>query len=429
MKKSLDKLINVCNKISQNQYMTIIFQAFTPTMPLLIICSMFMIIISFPVESVANFINSIQIGEASLFNILLQGTNACFSFLGLYMVVGTAYAYAKVKNLERINLCILAMGCYFLIMGDLSTDRTGSNGIMIGIVTALFVGYIYEKIHNKGWRIALPKGTPEAVADSFISLIPSAIVICIFLLVFLVTSAFGYNTFDLINILLNNTLGMVATSVWGYMFLYLIKMVLWVFGINSAFVQTICMPYFYRNDAINLAYFTKGIGNPEILTSFFEYHYAGYGGAGSVLALVIAMFIFGKSKRSKKVRGISLIPALFNISEPLVYGLPMMLNPYIAVPFILVPIVNIGLSYFATSIGLVAFTNGASIAWTCPVIISGFLAGGISVALMQLVLVIIDVLIYAPFFIALDRTYLNQEETETITLTDADSIDLENVDL
>ena len=105
----------------------------------------------------------------------------------------------------------------------------------------------------------------------------------------------------------------------------------------------------------------------------------------------------------------------------------MMLNPYMVIPMIICPLVNIALAYFATSIGVVAYASGASIAWTCPIVISGFLAGGVSIAIMQIVLFIIDMLIYLPFTIALDKRYI-KEELEGIESVEED-IDLDNIDL
>ena len=188
-KKLINKISNIAGKIAGNDYILIIRQGLAPTLPLLMICSVFMIIVAFPLDIVVDFVNSVQIGEVTLSALLIKGMNACYNILGLLMTIGIAYSYAKVKNLEKINLCILAVACFVLIMpysdGAISVSRTGSNGLLIGMLTSLLVGRLYEVIHSKGWKISMPKGTPEAVIDSFIALIPSAIVILVFMLLVL----------------------------------------------------------------------------------------------------------------------------------------------------------------------------------------------------------------------------------------------------
>lgn len=430
-KKLINKISNIAGKIAGNDYILIIRQGLAPTLPLLMICSVFMIIVAFPLDIVVDFVNSVQIGEVTLSALLIKGMNACYNILGLLMTIGIAYSYAKVKNLEKINLCILAVTCFVLIMpysdGAISVSRTGSNGLLIGMLTSLLVGRLYEVIHSKGWKISMPKGTPEAVIDSFIALIPSAIVILVFFLIYAACSAFGTNAFDLFGQIIGAPLGLLVGSLGGYMFLYLIKMILWALGINDPIIYSICAPWLLAWDAQNIAYFSTGVGSPSILNTTFEYHYIAFGGGGCVLALIVVMFFFTKSARMKKMRMIGAVPALFNISEPMVYGLPMMLNPYMVIPMIICPLVNIALAYFATSIGVVAYASGASIAWTCPIVISGFLAGGVSIAIMQIVLFIIDMLIYLPFTIALDKRYI-KEELEGIESVEED-IDLDNIDL
>lgn len=122
--------------------------------------------------------------------------------------------------------------------------------------------------------------------------------------------------------------------------------------------------------------------------------------------------LFGKSDRMKAVGKISIVPAIFGISEPLIFGLPVLLNPIIALPWIICPIINFSLGYFLTSIGLVARYAGVTV-FNFPMIATGLVNGSISIAFMEIGLCILDVIIFMPFIRALDKKYqLEKAESE-----------------
>lgn len=139
------------------------------------------------------------------------------------------------------------------------------------------------------------------------------------------------------------------------------------------------------------------------------------------------MLLFCKSKRVLELGKLSLVAGIFNINEPIVFGLPIVLNPIIAIPFILVPIMNIILTYIAMSMGMFPPCNGINIPWTMPVVISGFLATNWVGALFQAFLLILGVFIYLPFIKVLDRQYLDEEKAAADS--GEEEIDLDDLDL
>ena len=159
----------------------------------------------------------------------------------------------------------------------------------------------------------------------------------------------------------------------------------------------------------NLEAFKLGGVLPNVINQQFYDLFTTFGGAGSTISMLIAMVIICKSKRIKNLSKISFIPAIFGINEPIIFGLPIVLNPMILIPFLVTPLMNILVSYFAMISGLVPFTSGISIPWTTPVIISGFLTTGWKGALLQLILVIIGVFIYMPFVKMMDKQYQRDE--------------------
>ena len=142
--------------------------------------------------------------------------------------------------------------------------------------------------------------------------------------------------------------------------------------------------------------------------------YIGGGGATLGLVIVVAMIARRKntSKRSKIMAPLTLTPGLFNINEPTMFGLPVVLNITLLLPFILAPMVNALIAYTAMASGLVPITYVAA-SWTMPPIISGFLAtGSIMGSLLQVVIIIVDILLYLPFYSTLEKTFLKDEQAE-----------------
>ena len=138
------------------------------------------------------------------------------------------------------------------------------------------------------------------------------------------------------------------------------------------------------------------------------------------------MLAFCKSKRVTELGKLALIPGIFGINEPIVFGIPIVLNPTLIIPFILVPTLNIIISYLAMAAKIVPVCSGIAIPWTTPPIISGFLATNWAGAVLQLLLIIMGVFIYLPFIKVIDKQY-TKEEIEASNQKEEDSIDLDNI--
>ena len=148
---------------------------------------------------------------------------------------------------------------------------------------------------------------------------------------------------------------------------------------------------------------------PNIISSQFKNFFSTFGGCGSTLSLILAMIFFCKSKRIREIAKISIIPALFGINEPVLFGLPIILNPMMLIPFVMVPLINIIITYILMSIGIVPFCNGLQIPWNTPIILSGLLVTNWAGALLQIILLILGVILYLPFIKKLDSKYIEEE--------------------
>ena len=219
---------------------------------------------------------------------------------------------------------------------------------------------------------------------------------------------------------LGNTL---PAMVIAYIFLHFF----WFFGVNGgSVVGAVFNPILQTLSADNLAAFQAGQALPNIISQQFQDLFATLGGCGSTLSLLIAMLLFCHSKRIKELGKLALIPGVFGINEPIVFGLPIVLNPMILIPFMLVPTINIVISYVCMSIGLVPLCSGVAIPWTMPVVLSGFLATGWQGAVLQLLLLILGVFIYMPFIKMMDKQYL-ADEAKAADSKDDDDIDFDDL--
>ena len=450
MKKSfMDKLelrlMPVAKLISKNKYLIAIRDGFLIGMPLLVVGSMFMLISNFPVQPWIDLLKNIKIGETSISSYFSNVTAATFSIMAIFIVIGIGYNYAKQEKVNMIFGATVAILSWFMLMPfttaftpegstavyqvpSVPLDWVGSKGIFIGIICAFVAVKIYKWVENKGWTIKMPKGVPPTVGQSFAALFPIAGVIIVFFFIRILFSLTPWgNAFDFIYKVLQLPLQKVGDSLGAMVGVYFFAHVLWLFGIHGTNItDSVFRPILYALSAENLAALQAGIPLPHIINQQFQDLFATYGGAGSTLSLLIAMFGFCKSKRIKELGKVAVIPAIFAINEPIIFGLPIVLNPLIAIPFIFVPMINIVISWVTMRIGLVPICNGVIMPWTTPPIISGFLSSGWQGSLLQIFLIALGIVIYLPFIKTMDKQYLLDEAKAEIS-ADNDNISLDDL--
>lgn len=445
MKKLEKVLMPLAEIIGKNKYLIAIRDGFLISTPLLIIGSFFLLIANFPIPGWdAFFAKFLGEGWANKFAVPAAAT---FDAMTILAVIGIGYSLAKQINVDAIQASVIGL-VSFLIMTPAKIDFkpegvettykvtgipyawVGSKGLFLGMIVAIVSVLIFEKITKKGWVIKLPAGVPPTVAKSFEALIPGFVVITVFFIINWVFSAtsfgnahtFIYKMLQVPLLKLGNTL---PAMVIAYLFLH----GFWFFGINGgSVVGAVFNPVLRTLSIENLDAFKNGMASPNIICQEFQDLFATFGGAGSTLSLLIAMLIICKSQRVKKIGKLALVPGIFGINEPIIFGLPIMLNPIMLIPFVIVPTVNIIISYFAMSSGLVPLTKGISIPWTTPPIISGFLVSGWEASVLQAFLLIIGVFIYTPFIKIVDKQYLEEEKT-AIESEEDDDLSFDDLEL
>lgn len=438
MLQKLEKVfMPLAERIGRNKYLIAIRDGFLLSMPLLIVGSFFLLIANFPIPGWSQFWGRFFGDDwTSYFS---KPTDATFSIMAILAVIGIGYSFAGQMKVDMLFGAAISLVSWFLIMpyeilfeGKVVTGIplgwVGSKGIFVGIICAFAAVHIYSWVDKRGWVIKMPDGVPPTVEKSFAALIPAGVSLLAFFLINVAFAAtpFG-NAFNFVFVILQTPLLKLGNTLPAMVIAYIFLHFFWFFGINGgSVVGAVFNPILQTLSAENLAALQAGQPIPNIISQQFQDLFATFGGAGSTLSLLIAMLLFCRSKRVKELGKLALVPGIFGINEPIIFGLPILLNPLMLVPFMLVPTVNIIISYFCMSLGLVPLCTGIAIPWTMPVIVSGFLATGWQGSVLQALLLVLGVFIYMPFIKMMDKQYL-ADETRAVESSDDDDVSLDDL--
>ena len=405
------------------------------TMPLLIVGSIFLILANLPIKAAAD-----ALANAGITNIFNQAYGATFSISAIIAVVGISYTYAKLEGQEPLSGAMIALAVFFLLQpssitsenGDIvgniiQKDWTAGKGMIGAILIGLIVGWAYSWFLKKNIKIKMPEGVPTGVANAFSGLIPAVVIVVVATIIHGIFSIGLHTTaIELIYKVIQIPLQGMTDSLGGAILMCFAGPFLWIFGVHgSTIVGGIMSGLLQANSLENQAILDKGMeltvaNGGHIVTAQFYDQFINVTGAGLTIGLVIHLVAFAKSKQLKTLGNLELVPALFNINEPILFGLPVVMNPMLAVPFIAMPVISCVIQYAALATGLCPLYGGVMVPWTCPPIISGFLVGGWRSALLQLVIFIISFFVYMPFVRRLDKDALVAEQNATANADDDD---------
>lgn len=442
--KFLEKyLLPPLNKIANTKVVRGIMNASLAAVPFTIVASIFLIINNLPqiFPFAASFFNNTILKFSNFYNL---GNTMALGSIAVYYSLSMGYYYideyrkAGEKSLNGFTGALLSLFAFLLTIPSVSIKsgaahvanskivegtgiinglsmsngwitRFGGIGIFISIITGILAVQLYRFCVNKNVTIKMPDGVPEGVSRSFASLVP-AIVIAFVMIVINVILGF-FNT-DLHG-LLSTPFSFVKylTGSWaGLMVILLLIHLLWIVGVHGTAI--------IKNSFINpilLVALTENInGSHNIFAGDFINMWVFIGGAGGTLGLVLLMTFRAKSKQLRTLGKTAIIPAFFNINEPVIFGAPIVYNPYLIIPFIVNPLILASVAYFAIKIGFVGYVNTA-IAWILPVGIGAWLgtSGGLSAAFVAILNLVISIVIYYPFFKLYDKSLVEKETSST----------------
>ena len=398
------KLMPKLAKIGNLKYMVVLRDGMIITIPFTIFGSIFMIIAQLPIPGWANIIKPFA-----------PALNACvtvtFGILALIVAMGISYQAAKANKMDPMSTTAVGTIAFLMAMlnKNLAIDpaQLGSGGIFTAIVICILVVEVMNFCIKHHWVITLPDSVPPAVANSFSSLIPGATAL---LVVWLIRVVCNIDINSVITTIFS-PLVVGLSSIWGVELAIFLVCLLFSVGINGTnIVGSIYTPVFLTFLTQNINAVAKGQAPTNITSEGFLNFGMTIGGTGAILGLVLCMFT-AKSKRYKAMRNLSLMPAIFNISEPIMFGVPVVLNPTLMIPFILTPMILQFITYFLMKFHIIGMIV-AQVPWTTPTIISGFLmtGGDWKAAVWQAIELVLAVLAYYPFFKSLDKQAVKEEQ-------------------
>jgi PTS system cellobiose-specific IIC component len=280
------------------------------------------------------------------------------------------------------------------------------------MIIAIVSTRVYIYLKQKEITIKMPSTVPPVVSDSFSSLIPGFVSIIIFMTVAALFAATPFKTMhQFIYNFVQTPLQGVGGNIVSIIILWTFAQVLWFFGIHGTLViYSVVLPIFTAMDAAQLTAYSAGEALPNITGRAFV---STYTMSASAIGFALLMLFAAKSKQYKTLGKLTTIPSLFGISEPLVFGTPLVFNFKFVIPFVFMNAINLTIAYFLTVIGIVPRVAGISGMSGIPIIVTGFVEGSWKIAVLQVVLVGLSTLVWYPFFRKADKeAYELEQNTE-----------------
>jgi len=425
MDRFVNKILPAVDKFQSNILVSSIMEGMMTSMPVLMAGAVLQLIYSFPITAWTNFLT--KTGLYDLFGTVVTICN----MVALFMVFGIGRVLGKRKGIDGITSGFAALLC-FLIITPLTVDETGSTfinttwfsaqGIFTAIVVALTAASLYAFCVKKNIVIKLPEAVPEFVAKSFEGIPAALITVIPFIAIRGLFGATSFGSFSqFVYSILQAPLVGLGNSLPAHLLAALICCFLWWCGIHGTLVVlSVTMAVWQQPMIENIT--AKAMGQPipwvlSFLSFFLVIQFMG--GPGCLFGFYVDMTLFSKSQRYKAQSKLSLIPGLFNIIEPTVFGVPIVMNPILLIPYLGLPIIVYLAYYLLASAGIIGIPCVGLSIMVIPGPIAGFLlGGGISLGLFMLAALALSCVVYYPFFKILDAQALKQEK-EKVKLVDA----------
>ncbi|MDL4839507.1 PTS cellobiose transporter subunit IIC [Aquibacillus rhizosphaerae] len=429
-------LMPIAEKLNNNRYLTALRNGFMVALPFIIFGSIFVVIANLP------FLDKLVSEEAwaAYQNALGPASASTLSLMGLFVIIGIGYKLTEHYKGEAIYGGTVAIASFLILTpqliefeitseiisglesgvmhsvgGVIPTVSLGAQGMFLGILTAFVSAELYRFFVQKNWTIKMPAGVPGAVSRSFSALIPITLTLSTFLIVRIIFSYTQFNTLqNLIYTVIQEPLTALGSGLPATVVAVLLIQLFWFFGLHGQIiVNSVFDPIWYTLNNQNLAAYQAGEILPNIVTKqFIDTFIVGIGGSGMTLAVILGIFLIGRSRQLKEIGKLSAPSGIFNVNEPIIFGLPIIMNPLVIIPWLIAPVVITFVTYFSMASGLVPYPSGVIVPWTTPAIISGFLATGNAWqgALLQLVNIAIVLVIWWPFLKVMDKQYYENEK-------------------
>lgn len=416
-------LVPFASKLNSQRHVAAIRDAFTLVFPLTLSGSL-IVLINYAILSPDGFIAKLlHLGTLipnltdyqALLSPVLNGTSNIMAILVVFL---TAYKLAETSGGDNILSAICAVGVFFILYPNYVADAQGAQalpigflgaqGLFVALIVGLLVGEFLTKLQKcKKLSIKMPDVVPPAVSRSFNLLIPIIIVLVIASIV-----NYGFRFIDengvnqVIYNIIQKPLSSLAGNIFTILFFVIVQQFLWVLGIHGPNTLSAVRSLMFSEAGIaNLTYYGQNgttIGSPFPVTwSSINDAFGNVGGSGATLGLIIAILLVARrDKQQSEIAKLALAPGLFNINEPLIFGLPIVMNPIYLIPFMLAPVACNIFGYFCTMIIKIIPPVVVDVGWTTPGFLIPFLGSGATNYLslvIGILCVVISTIIYLPF--------------------------------
>ena len=415
---------NFATKVNSLRYIMVIKNAFTALIPV-IITGAFGTLFSAMVFDADNGLARISFLSflAELKPIASSISYVTLSFLTIYAVFLIGIELAKLNNVKGTFPGVVAVMSYLSVNPTVYEFMNGDKSVLVenvlakqysdtkGLFLGMFVAILSIELYcwlgrQKRLQLKMPDTVPTNVSNSFSALFPTILTVAIIATVgFAVKAISGMYLYDIIYNVIQRPLEGMVQGLPGILLLMFVAQVFWIIGIHgNQMIKPIREPLLLAAIAVNTEAFEAGKEIPNIITMPFWDMYMSMGGSGVTIGLLIAILLVSKRDDMRQITKLSLAPGIFNINEPVIFGMPIMLNPILAIPFILVPIITGTIGYIATSIGFAAKAV-VMVPWPMPPLVNGYLAtaGDIGAVLTQLVCILVSIVVYLPFVMVANK--------------------------
>lgn len=422
----IEKMKPVFEKISNNPYLRAIRDGFISLIPVILFSSFFILVAYVPNAFGFHW-------DASIEGILMKAYNGSMGILGLLMAATVTKSLTenfnnKMPKTNQINSTSTMIAAFigFVIIGvdpiegGFASDYMGTKGLLTAFVVGFIVPNVYRFCVKNNITVRMPEEVPGNISQTFKDLIPitlSTVFFWLFDLGFrnIAGTGFSEKIIEVFQPIFN-----AADGYFGLALIFGAMAFFWFVGIHGpSIVEPAVSAIYVTNVAMNLEMYQAGEQASNILSQGTQYFVATLGGTGATLVITLMFAFMARSKQLKTIGRASSIPVLFGVNEPILFGAPIVLNPIFFIPFILTPIVNVWLfKFFVDILGMNGFIY--NLPWTTPGpvgLIMGTGFAGLAIVLMG-VLLVVDFLIYFPFFKSYDNELLAKEGTEE-QLTDS----------
>ncbi|MGF2054712.1 PTS sugar transporter subunit IIC [Vagococcus fluvialis] len=415
-----NKLTPIGEKVGKNKILKIISNSFNYVLPVIIIGALASLVSSIQIPAYQEFLTKYDLKP-----FLALSSTFTTGIVSIFVVFCVAYTYLKEQDLsiDAVLSGIFAIIAFFIMsplqiieVNDTPTqfigfDYIGSKGLFLAIVIGLLVGFTYTVFLKKDISIKMGDGVPPLVGKSLSSLLPGATIIIVSIVINAIFSVTLNTTVSewFYSFVTAPLMGF-SDSYFSFALLQLLAGLFWFLGIHGGQItMPISMMLFLQAGLANQEAYASGEPMKNIITMGLSALII-CGGIGGTLGLSLNMLLFSKSEKNKKLGKLAILPSIFNINEPIMFGTPIILNPILIVPFILVPQITLLIAYVVIKVGLVSLPRIAMGALGIPVLVGGFMTAGVGGLILEIILIVVSLLCYYPFFKVQDNIELNKEK-------------------